>query len=250
MDVIDIVTGARSVSRRIGLARLCLFLAALLGLAACDEPATVITDQGPTGTMQVNLVGQGSQGTLFRLRDAIVTVQGPNSTIFFNSEDDPDETSFSAVVPAGSYDAFLQEGWRLERIEGGKSVVDAALISPNPIFFEVIPGEITRVALRFRAGQDVVVTDPGLLEIVIEVEEDAAQSTLCSADAECPSGQVCCIAGFLGSCQSLSAGESCPLPDLTVSAEVAQASLLINQEFFPADSCAIEEGCVAEPGTR
>jgi hypothetical protein len=252
MDVIEIVAITRGARRRMGLAQLCLLLAALFGLAACDEPgATVITNQGPTGTMQVNLVGQGSQGTLFRLRDAVVTVQGPDRTLFFNSEEDPDETSFSAVVPAGSYTSFLQEGWRLERIEGGKSVVAAALISPNPELFEVVPGEITRVALRFRAGQDVVVTDPGLLEIVIEVEEqDPSQSILCSSDAECPSAQVCCVAGFLGSCQSLAPGGSCPLPDLTVSAEVAEASLLINQEFFPADSCAIEEGCVAGTGTR
>lgn len=248
MDVIDKVARAR---RRLCVARLCLFMVALLGLAACDEPgATVLTNDGPTGTMEVNLVGQGSQGSLFRLRDAVVTVQGPDRTLFFDSEEDPDETSFSAVVPAGSYTSFLQEGWRLERIEGGKAVADAALISPNPDAFDVVPGQLTRVALRFRAGQDVVVTNPGLLEIVIEVEEGPAQSTLCAADAECPSGQVCCIAGFLGSCQSLAPGASCPLPDLTVSAEVAQASLLINQEFFPPESCAIEEGCIAGSGTR
>jgi hypothetical protein len=251
MDVIDIVASARGAKCRIGLAQLCLLLAALFGLAACGEPgATVITDQGPTGTMEVNLVGQGNQGTLFRLRDAIVTVQGPDRTIFFNSEDDPDETSFSAVVPGGSYSSFLQEGWRLERVDSGKSVVAAALISENPAFFEVVPGEITRVALRFQAGQEVVVTDPGLLEIVIEVEEEPAQSTLCAADSECPSSQVCCVTGFLGSCQSLEPGQSCPLPDLTVSAEVAEASLIVNQEFFPPSSCAIEEGCVAGTGMR
>jgi hypothetical protein len=250
MDVVHVVTIARRALRVLGLAPFALMLAPL-ALAGCSESAPKeVAPEGPLGRVELNLVGQGSQGTLFRLRDAVVTVQGPDQTLFFDSEADPDATSFSAVVPAGLYSSFLQEGWRLERVDNGKAVVDAALISPNPEFFDVFEGERTRVALRFRAGQDVVVTDPGLLEIVLEVEEEPSASTQCSSDADCGPSQVCCLAGFLGSCQTLAPGEACPLPDLTVSAEVAQASLIINQEFFPADSCAIEEGCVVEPGTR
>jgi hypothetical protein len=247
MDVVQLLTIARRALRVVGFAP--ILVLAPLALSACSESAPKeVAPEGPLGRVEFNLVGQGSQGTLFRLRDAIVTVQGPDQTLFFNSEEDPDATSFSAVVPAGFYSSFLQEGWQLERLDSGKTVVDAALISPNPDFFEVIEGDRTRVALRFRAGPDVVVTDPGLLEIAIEVEE--AASGQCSSDADCAASQVCCLAGFLGSCQTLAPGASCPLPDLTVSADVAQASLVINQEFFPPDSCAIEEGCVVEPGTR
>jgi lysyl oxidase len=250
MDVVRVVTIARRALRVLGLAPFALVLAPL-ALGGCSESAPKeIAPEGPLGRVELNLVGQGSQGTLFRLRDAVVTVQGPDQTLFFNSEDDPDATSFSAVVPAGFYSSFLQEGWRLERVDTGKAVADAALISPNPDFFDVVEGDRTRVALRFRAGQDVVVTDPGLLEIVLEVEEEPSASAQCSSDADCAASQVCCIAGFLGSCQTLAPGASCPLPDLTVSAEVAQASVTINQEFFPPDSCAIDEGCVVEPGTR
>lgn len=250
MDVVRVVTIARRALRALGLAPFALMLAPL-ALAGCSESAPKqIAPEGPLGRVELNLVGQGSQGTLFRLRDAVVTVQGPDQTLFFNSEDDPDATSFSAVVPPGFYSSFLQEGWRLERVDTGKAVADAALISPNPDFFEVFEGDRTRVALRFRAGQDVVVTDPGLLEIVLEVEEEPSSSTQCTSDADCAASEVCCIAGFVGSCQTLAPGASCPLPDLTVSAEVAQASVVINQEFFPPDSCAIDEGCVVEPGTR
>lgn len=250
MNVIGIASAiAAKLSRSAAWLGVCV--AIVLGVSACSEEKSkgeALT--GPLGRVELQLVGQGSQGNLFRLRNAILMVQGPENTIFFDTEQDPDRTTLSAVVPAGFYTTFLQEGWRLERVEDGKSLVNAALISPNPDFFDVFEGQVTRVALRFRAGNDVVVTDPGAFEVVIEVEEEVAQSTLCSSDADCPSSQVCCIAGFLGSCLSLDPGEVCPLPDLTVSAEVAQASLLINEEFFPPDSCAIEEGCVTESGQR
>ena len=250
MDVIDIVAASCRAAQRALLWQLCLLTAGVLCILSCGHSPAEQAAQGPTGTLELNLVGQGSQGTLFRLRDAVVTVQGPDRTLFFNSEDNPDSTSFSAVVPAGSYSSFLQEGWHLERVEGNKLVENAVLISPNPDFFEIVEGQSTRVALRFQAGPDVVVTNPGLLEIGIEVEEEPGPSALCSSDAECAAGQVCCVSGFLGSCLSLDPGASCPLPDLTVSLDVAQASLLINQEFFPPESCAIEEGCVVEPGQR
>jgi hypothetical protein len=228
-----------------------LLLVALLWLGGCDASTPAAKEEtGPVGRVELNLVGQGSQGTLFRLRDAVVMVQGPTQTLFFNSEDNPDSTTFSAVLPAGSYSSFLQEGWRLERLDGGKTVANAALISNNPDFFDIIEGDRTAVALRFQVDRDIVVTNPGLLEISLQVEEEAGPTPICSTNADCSAGEVCCIAGFLGTCQALDAGAACPLPDLTVSAEVAEASLLINEEFFPPESCAIAESCVAGPGTR
>lgn len=252
MNVIGIAASSIAVRlARIAAAWLGLCLAVVLGVSGCSQSKSEADGaDAALGRVELELVGQGSQGTLFRLRNAILTVQGPDRTIFFDTEQDPDRTSLSAVVPAGFYTTFLQEGWRLERVEDGKTIVNAALISSNPDFFDVFEGQVTRVALRFRAGNDVVITDPGAFEVVIEVEEEVAQSTLCEADADCPGGQTCCIAGFLGSCISLDPGEVCPLPDLTVSAEVAQASMFINQEFFPPDSCAIEEGCVVGSGQR
>jgi hypothetical protein len=239
-----------------GLAQACLVLGSLLVLGSCDdsEATLILPAQGSEdrlGRVELNLVGQGSQGSQFRLRNAVVTVQGPDQTLFFDSEDDPNALSFSAVVSPGSYSSFLQEGWRLERVENGKTVADAVLLSENPTFFEVFENQRTRVALRFRAGTDVVVVDPGSLEIVLLVEEEAAPVAKdCTTDSDCAGGSVCCVSGFIGTCQTLAPGAVCPLPDLTVSGDVAQQSLLINQEFFPADSCAIEEGCVVDSGNR
>jgi len=257
MDVVDIIASLVRALRRITVVPVVLALGALLVLGCSDVPPnpgsnsnTGTGNPSDLGQVAVNLVGQGSSGAQFRLRDAIVVVQGPDQTLFFDSESDPDATSFSASVSAGSYSSFLQEGWRLERVDNGKVVLNATLLSPNPNFFDVNAGQLTRVPLQFRVGPEVVVTDPGTLEITLEVIEEGGESALCASDAECSKGQVCCISGFLGTCQSLEPGAACPLPDLTVLADEAQASLLINQEFFPANSCAIEEGCIDGVGTR
>jgi hypothetical protein len=85
---------------------------------------------------------------------------------------------------------------------------------------------------------------------VLEVEERQPQAAICSSNADCGPGQTCCDGGFLGTCQTLAPGESCALPDLTVSTEAAQQSLEISFETFPETSCAIEEGCVDAPGLR
>jgi Lysyl oxidase len=249
MDVVRIRTITRRALARFDGYR--ALTASLLILGGCDDSeTTLILRQDPVGRLELDLIGRGSRGTSFRLRDALVTVQGPDQTLFFDSEDDPDATSFKAVLPPGSYSSFLQEGWRLERVDTEKTMADAVLLSPNPDFFEVFAGEQTRVTLRFRTASDVIVTDPGSLEISLEVEEDAPTSTLCSSDADCAGDAVCCVSGFLGSCQPLEPGTACAVPDLTVSAELAQQTLLINRESFPPDSCAIEEGCVAGSGSR
>jgi hypothetical protein len=230
---------------------LLVLAASLLFFVGCnDAETTLILRQDGLGRVELTLVGQGSRGTSFRLRDAVVTVEGPEQTLFFDSEDDPDATSFNASVPPGSYSSFLQEGWRLERVDTGKTVAGAVLLSPNPDSFEVASGEQTRVTLRFRADSDVVVTNPGSFEIGLAVEENVSASTPCSTDADCKGGAVCCISGFLGSCQALAADGACPLPDLTVSAEIAEQSLLIDHETFPPDSCALDEGCVGGAGAR
>jgi len=257
------------------------------------------------GHMELALVGRGSLGHTYRLRQAIVMVQGPTSTEFFDSEDYLTRPTLSSDVVTGSYYAFLQEGWRLERVTvghdhgdhehgdggatggsangsvtggdwvdpgsedggvggtgggegttGGTSgttveTVDAHLVSGNPLFFEVYEGERTQVALRFQVGDEVVGMMGGF-DISLEVDETPAGPApgYCTSDSECATGETCCVAGFLGQCRTLGEGESCPLPDLTVSEEAAAASLTIRHDNFPADSCAIVEGCVGGSGDR
>lgn len=308
-------------------------MSALLLLAAAaangcttESPASPET-QNPSaklGHVDVALLGQGSRGNYYVLRQAIVMVQGPSSTEFYNTEDDPTRQTISSDVPAGSYSVFLQEGWQLQRVvfdtapsdghddhdhdhdhgggdaggtsgggtTGGKGdtggntgdeaadagtsdadggagssggstggtggpgytlvPVQARLTSENPQGFEVFIDQRTQVALRFQVGDEVVGMGGGY-DIGIEVEENPTTNPnpgYCSTDADCATGETCCLAGFLGQCRTLGDGESCPLPDLTVSQETAASSIYIHHETFPADSCAIAEGCVDAAGDR
>jgi hypothetical protein len=250
MNAIRFVALVRGTVHSFGFGLAALGLAVPLALDGCGGKASSGDEQAAIGRLELDLLGAGSQGNRYRLRDAIIMVQGPTSTLFFDSEENPDASSMVSLVPVGAYTSFLQEGWRLERVDSGEQVTNAALLSPNPDAFEVVGGGSTRLALRFEVGADEVATGQSLLEIAVEVEEPPSLSTLCSSDAECGEAQVCCIAGRYGTCQSLEAGQTCPLPDLTVSAEAATSSLLINDEVFPPDSCAIEEGCVAAAGRR
>lgn len=234
--------------------RLCsLFAVFLSGLAlaltsACHDPQA----SPGTGTVAVNLVGQAPSGTIYRLRSAIIMVQGPTSTTFWDTEQDPTRTSLSANVVGGEYHAFLQEGWRLERLVPGQppEPVAAALTSPNPQFFTVVDDQRTTVALRFRVAEGEIDLDQGY-DIVIDVEEPSvATPGYCDEDSDCDAGETCCLTGFLGTCRVLTAGQACPLPDLTVSLQAAQSSLSIGYESFAPTSCALAEGCVGGPGDR
>jgi hypothetical protein len=123
-----------------------------------------------TGTLGVNLVGSTPSGAFYRLRDAVITVDGPNPTVF-DTEDDPDRISLSADVEPGDYSATVAPGWRLERLEDGNATtVTATLISDNPALFTVVPLQRTIVPLRFLVDDGEVPLDQGY-DIVLDVDE-------------------------------------------------------------------------------
>jgi hypothetical protein len=98
------------------------------------------------GTISVNLVGQAPSGTVYRLRDATIVVQGPTGMTSFDTEDDPDRASLSADVVVGNYSSTLQPGWRIERVEGASTTaVPAELKSNNPVQFTVAEHQRTTV---------------------------------------------------------------------------------------------------------
>ncbi len=135
-------------------------------LSACTSAG-----DGTIGTISVNLVGQAPSGTVYRLRDATIVVQGPTTTTTFHTEDDPDRASLSADVEVGSYSSTLQPGWRLERVQGASATtVPAELKSNNPVQFAVAEDQRTTVPLRFRVlGEDIDLTQG--YDIVLDIEE-------------------------------------------------------------------------------
>ncbi|HSK05510.1 MAG TPA: myxococcus cysteine-rich repeat containing protein [Kofleriaceae bacterium] len=143
----------------------------MTALSGAALPACVGAGDGTTGTINVNLVGQAPSGTMYRLRDATIVVQGPTTSSSFDTEDDPDRTSLSANVVVGNYSSTLQPGWRLERVEGpSTTTVPAELKSTNPVHFTVAEDQRTTVPLRFRVlGEDIDLTQG--YDIVLDIEE-------------------------------------------------------------------------------
>lgn len=153
----------RAASRHV---RAILFFATVGVVSGC-----VGSDAPTTGALSVNLVGRAESGNTYRLRDAIITVKRPGYTRVFNTEDDPNRTSLSDSVAVGDYSALLQDGFRLERVDGSSTTtVEAELISDNPALFTVFTQQRTTVPLRFRVNAEDVDLTQGY-DIVLEVDE-------------------------------------------------------------------------------
>ena len=219
---------------------------------ACDGGSTTIVDALPEhGQLQLNLIGVSNAGNAYRLRQAIIVVQGSSSTTFLNSDEDPDSTRLGASVAVGVYSAFLQEGWFLERLSdsgGTPQPLQATLLSPNPVGFSVAGGRVhARSAALLRrkrnGGCRLVRHRAGGRRAV--VPGDHLQHG-CGLRL----GANLLHRRLSGQLSGASVGQACPLPDLTVSLDTALASLSTRFETFSADSCALQEGCVDGPGVR
>jgi hypothetical protein len=139
------------------------------------------TGEEAAGRIEMKLVGQAPSGNVYRLSDAIVRVEGLDASIVFDTRTDPNQSSLTATVPAGSYTSLVEPGWQMERLQpdGSAQTVEAELLSPNPNEFTVIEDQNTQVALRFRAGDDVVVIDEGSFDIILDVEEALSPLSAC-----------------------------------------------------------------------
>jgi len=153
--------------------KLGLATSALLFAGCSDDGAP---EQVPLGKVEMNLVGQAPSGNSYRLRDGIVWVDGPDTSVFFDTESDPDQSSLSATVPPGYYTSNLWPGWYLEHLEpdGTSEAVEATMLSPNPDSFNVFSDQNTQVAFRFRVNGEEIVLDDGSFEIVLDVEEEGS----------------------------------------------------------------------------
>jgi hypothetical protein len=140
--------------------------ATLAGCLPTPEP------EPTTGTIDLALVGQAADGSVFRLRDATISLTGGFGALTFSTEDDLDRTAITQRLVPGSYGLALSSTWRLERLaaDGATVPVTALLLSTNPQTFAIEPGEVTRVALRFGVAGGPVQLGDGDLEIGVDVE--------------------------------------------------------------------------------
>jgi hypothetical protein len=152
--------------RHVGAKLQCLWVLAVAGagcIGGSGEPAT--------GMVALHLTGAAPSGTLYRLRDATINVDGPSSAVF-HTEDDPTRTSLSADVDPGDYSATVQPGWRMERLDpDGPTAVDATLESDNPALFTVVAAQRTNVPLKFKIDGDEVDLTQGY-DITLDIDEN------------------------------------------------------------------------------
>jgi hypothetical protein len=159
----------------------------LLAVAAVGAACTSPDDD--LGQVDLSLIGQAASGTAYRLRDAVLTVDGPGGARVFRTEDDLERTHIRERVPSGEYTLQLADGWRLEKlVADGARPVEAELLSPQPLAFQVDAGALASVLLRFRAGAEEVDIGNGDYEISIGVEEtpDAGAPDAGAPDAGAP----------------------------------------------------------------
>lgn len=174
--MIHMLNDIKSVCRRgVRLQAVVLGGAAALALAACATGTPQDNQQSTTqhGTIGMALAGQAPSGAKYRLRAAVITLDGPASTSYVSTEDNPNRTQFSADVDAGAYTVSLGGGWHLERVDytGQGDAVEASLTSPNPQEVSVYVGVRTPVEFHFQVGGEDIELDKGGIDIGITVDD-------------------------------------------------------------------------------
>jgi hypothetical protein len=138
----------------------------VVGLAgAC---ATAVEDgEGPTGTFEMPLVAPGAAGVKYALTGTI-RIAGPTTLELAAGSGD----TLSAELPVGDYTLTLEGGWTMTQISAGdETVVDAALVTPNPVTFSLLERRVTWVRLEFEVGKKHINLGSGLLDIGIDVDD-------------------------------------------------------------------------------
>lgn len=144
----------------------CVFSVCLL--LACGDPTGYEDD----GELRVGLWGDSPSGQTYALHGAQFDVSG---IMQFSTDQFPDGTStISMSVPAGEWELTLLEGWRVMRGAVGENpvLVDAMLVSPNPVDFVIANNRPTEVTYVFEVDGEMVPLDNGSIDIDVEFEED------------------------------------------------------------------------------
>lgn len=187
--------------------RLCGIIGAVLALPSCGDASDVTVLGGASearwGTLSIPLDTTGSSGASYRL-SASLLLTGPQEETVLLSGAVP---AVEVRLASGSYRAFLNDPWRLSRLEAeGPRAVDAVLVSENPAAVQIEPEATTRLVLRFRVeGGEVVPADEGALEVTVEVDDTPPGTGACGEAGASP-----CLEQLLDdAAQGLGSASSC-----------------------------------------
>ena len=153
----------------------------LLLLAACAGRAQEASTN-EVGTLGLQLRTELNH-VAYRLRDGVFEVTGAQQ-LSLSTEDDVDAASLEGTLAVGTYDIELLPGWRLERESAsGFETLVAQLTSPNPLPFEIEPGQHTNLQYEFFTDGTRIGLGEGGLGVSIGVTDTSVQSA-------CPGGAV------------------------------------------------------------
>lgn len=144
--------------------------ASLLGCGGSDS--TGGSFDVSSGQVTLSLSSSGTDGTVYRLRNATLSVFGTSEQTIA-SEDYLDTDIAIVPLPVGSYSIVLQPYWRLENVADG-STVEARLTTPNPQSFVISDGVRTAVSFGFTTSAGPVQLGTGELAVSINVQQGSA----------------------------------------------------------------------------
>lgn len=166
----------------------------VFGVAGCSSDGDKAgAEEAAFGTMAMSLTGQ-TNGTTYRLRNALFEVSGPTHALL-DSELDPEASLLATTLATGDYTIELQSGWVLQRLDAeGYQVVDATLVSENPVSFDIVSSLTTNVVFTFETSGQIIDIGAGHLQVSIAVvEAGGGGGAACDilSQTGCGSGQSC-----------------------------------------------------------
>ncbi|WP_437739810.1 hypothetical protein WME73_29830 [Sorangium sp. So ce302] len=187
-----------------------MFLAAAPLLPACAVGPDGTEEAESTGRASIALVAQ-TNGHVYRLSNAIFRIEGPIVT-YLGTSDDPGETVLSAALPTGDYASTLEQGWVLQRDDGGTFVpVQATLLTPPTVSFAIYDGAVTPLVYQFQTDGTIITIGDGQLDISIEVTEVGGGGACTPFGAGCSGGEWCAPGALLGGVPACLPGGTIPV---------------------------------------
>lgn len=171
------------------------------------DAALLETEQG-----QLRLPLVTTQEDTFRLSQALFRIENVSGStlLTLDSDLDPEASQLEAELAEGSYRSRLESGWLLQRIEddGSAVTVNAALLTPNPTPFEIRSDRTTELNYTFSTEQGSVTLGEGQLLVTLDVTATPipVECSPLNNFGNCPSGQVCLLAGDTGGTYCASPG--------------------------------------------
>jgi hypothetical protein len=142
-------------------------IALALAAPACDQGGFAPTDQG---VVQMALTAEGSDGAVYRLRNAVLHLEGPTTVAMDLDGAFGHAPVFEAEGPAGEYTVSLVEGWVMQRYDGESvEVIEARLVTANPTQLEVAGHATTHLTLLFETVDDEIEFATGDLEVWLAI---------------------------------------------------------------------------------